>query len=91
MRGLGGREPVLGEEDEDQAGQEDCHPDLHGDSRHCVVTDRKLIDMVAVAFHSLIYFIEIVISSLLKQDVLLHARPRLCVNVKLLFTFCKTL
>ena len=82
MRGLGGREPVLGEEDEDQAGQEDCHPDLHGDSRHCVVTERKLIDMVAVvAFHSLYYFIEIIISSLLKQDVLLHARHRLCVNV----------
>ena len=90
MRGLGGRGPVLGEEDEDQAGQEDCHPGLHGDSRHCV-TNRKLIDMVAVAFHSLIYFIEIIISSLLKQDVLLHARHRLCVNVRLLFTFCKTL
>ena len=65
MRGLRGRGPFVGEEDEDEASQEDGHPDLHGDSRHCV-TDRKLIDMVAVAFHSLIYFIEIVISSLLK-------------------------
>ena len=65
MRGLRGRGPFVGEEDEDEASQEDCHPDLHGDSRHCV-TDRKLIDMVAVAFHSLINFIEIVISSLLK-------------------------
>ena len=62
MRGLRGRGPF---EDEDEASQEDCHPDLHGDSRHCV-TDRKLIDMVAVAFHSLINFIEIVISSLFK-------------------------
>ena len=62
MRGLRGRGPV-GEEDEGEASQEDCHPDLHGDSRHCV-TYRKLIDMVAVAFHSLINFIEIVISSL---------------------------
>ena len=55
MRGLRGRGSVLGEEDEDEAGQEDRHPDRHGDSRHSGVTDRKLIDMFcSVAFHSLI-------------------------------------